>query len=79
MRQLRAASVRPKIFPDVVKLKALKHVELNVQFVFMAGVRAFQRVWTVRNMQTGEQTECPVAEAVAPRSWLNRDLSVPYA
>ena len=22
-------------------------------------------VWTVRNMQTGEQTECPLAEAVS--------------
>ena len=68
MRQLRAASVRTVLYPDVVKLKKqLKHAsELNVQFVFMAGADERSKgVWTVRNMQTGEQTECPVAEAVA--------------
>ena len=67
MRQLRAASVRTVLYPDVVKLKKqLKHAsELNVQFVFMAGVDERSKgVWTVRNMQTGEQTECPLAEAV---------------
>jgi len=68
MRQLRAASVRTVLYPDVVKLKKqLKHAsELNVQFVFMAGADERSKgVWTVRNMQTGEQTECPLAEAVA--------------
>ena len=68
MRQLRAASVRTVLYPDVVKLKKqLKHAsELNVQFVFMAGADERSKgTWTVRNMQTGEQTECPLAEAVA--------------
>lgn len=68
MRQLRAASVRTVLYPDVVKLKKqLKHAsELNVQYVFMAGADERSKgVWTVRNMQTGEQTECPLAEAVA--------------
>ena len=68
MRQLRAASVRTVLYPDVVKLtKQLKHAsELNVQYVFMAGADERSKgVWTVRNMQTGEQTECPLAEAVA--------------
>ena len=68
MRQLRAASVRTVLYPDVVKLKKqLKHAsELNVQFVFMSGADERSKgVWTVRNMQTGEQTECPLAEAVA--------------
>lgn len=68
MRQLRAASVRTVLYPDVVKLKKqLKHAsELNVQFVFMAGADERSKgVWTVRNMQTGEQTECPLVEAVA--------------
>ena len=68
MRQLRTASVRTVLYPDVVKLKKqLKHAsELNVQFVFMAGADERSKgVWTVRNMQTGEQTECPLNEAVA--------------
>ncbi|MGB1123308.1 MAG: His/Gly/Thr/Pro-type tRNA ligase C-terminal domain-containing protein, partial [Flavobacteriales bacterium] len=68
MRQLRAASVRTVLYPDVVKLKKqLKHAsELNVQFVFMAGADERSKgVWTVRNMQTGEQTECSLKEAVA--------------
>ena len=68
MRQLRAASVRTVLYPDVVKLKKqLKHAsELNVQYVFMAGADERSKgVWTVRNMQTGEQTECSLAEAVA--------------
>ena len=68
MRQLRAASVRTVLYPDVVKLKKqLKHAsEHNVQFVFMSGADERSKgVWTVRNMQTGEQTECPLAEAVA--------------
>ena len=67
MRHLRAASVRTVLYPDVVKLKKqLKHAsELNVQFVFMAGADERSKgVWTVRNMQTGEQTACPLAEAV---------------
>jgi histidyl-tRNA synthetase len=68
MRQLRANSVRTVLYPDVVKLKKqLKHAsELNVQFVFMAGADERSKgVWTVRNMKTGEQTECPLSEAVA--------------
>lgn len=68
MRQLRAASVRTVLYPDVVKLKKqLKHAsELNVQFVFMSGADERSKgVWTVRNMQTGEQTECTLKEAVA--------------
>lgn len=68
MRQLRAASLRTVLYPDVVKLKKqLKHAsELNVQYVFMAGADERSKgVWTVRNMQTGEQTESPLAEAVA--------------
>ena len=68
MRQLRAASVRTVLYPEVVKLKKqLKHAsELNVQFVFMAGADERSKgVWTVRNMQTGEQTESLLTEAVA--------------
>ena len=68
MRQLRASSVRTVLYPDVVKLKKqLKHAsELNVQFVFMAGADERSKgVWTVRNMETGEQTECPLNQAVA--------------
>jgi histidyl-tRNA synthetase len=68
MRQLRAASVRTVLYPDVVKLKKqLKHAsELNVQYVFMAGAdERSNGVWTVRNMQTGEQSASPLTEAVA--------------
>ncbi len=68
MRQLRAASVRTVLYPDVVKLKKqLKHAsELDVEFVMMAGADERSKgVWTVRNMQTGEQTEWPLDEAVS--------------
>ena len=68
MRKLRTASVRTVLYPDVVKLKKqLKHAsELNVEFVMMAGADERSKgVWTVRNMQTGEQTEWPLDEAVS--------------
>jgi histidyl-tRNA synthetase len=68
MRQLRAASVRTVLYPGVVKLKKqLKHAsELDVEFVMMAGADERSKgVWTVRNMQTGEQTEWPLDEAVS--------------
>jgi histidyl-tRNA synthetase len=68
MRQLRLASVRTVLYPDVVKLKKqLKHAsDLHVRFVFMAGADERSKgVWTVRNMQTGEQMEQPLKEAVA--------------
>ena len=67
MRQLRAAAVRTVLYPDVVKLKKqLKYAsELNVQFVFMAGANERSKgIWTVRNMETGEQTEWPLEAAV---------------
>jgi histidyl-tRNA synthetase len=56
------------LYPDVVKLKKqLKHAsELDVEFVMMAGADERSKgVWTVRNMQTGEQTEWPLDEAVS--------------
>ena len=68
MRKLRTASVRTVLYPDVVKLKKqLKHAsELDVEFVMMAGADERSKgVWTVRNMQTGEQTEWPLDEAVS--------------
>lgn len=68
MRKLRAAFVRTVLYPDAVKLKKqLKHAsELNVEFVMMAGADERSKgVWTVRNMQTGEQTEWPLDEAVS--------------
>ena len=67
MRQLRAAAVRTVLYPDVVKLKKqLKYAsELNVQFVFMAGANERSKgIWTVRNMETGEQAEWPLEAAV---------------
>jgi histidyl-tRNA synthetase len=68
MQELRRASVRTVLYPDVVKLKKqLKHAsELEVNFVFMAGPNERSKgVWTVRNMHTGVQTQWPIEEAVA--------------
>ena len=67
MRELRKAGVRTVLYPDAAKLKKqLKHAgEIGVNWVFMAGEdERAQGAWTVRNMETGEQSLMALAQAV---------------
>ena len=68
LHTLRRAGVRTVLYPEVSKLKKqLKHAaELGVAYVMMAGEdERAQHAWTVRNMDSGDQSVIPLPEAVA--------------
>lgn len=67
MHALRRAGVRTVLYPDAAKLKKqLKHAsEIGVMWVFMAGAdERAKGAWTLRNMETGEQSLLPLEQAV---------------
>ena len=67
LHALRGNGMRTVLYPEVAKLKKqLKHAaELGVSFVLLAGEdERAQNAWTVRNMETGEQTVASLSDAI---------------
>lgn len=67
LHALRGNGTRTVLYPEAAKLKKqLKHAaELGVSFVMLAGEdERAQNAWTVRNMETGEQTVASLSDAI---------------
>lgn len=67
LHALRGNGTRTVLYPEAAKLKKqLKHAaELGVSFVMLAGEdERAQNAWTVRNMETGEQTVAYLSDAI---------------
>ena len=67
LHALRGNGMRTVLYPEAAKLKKqLKHAaELGVSFVLLAGEdERAQNAWTVRNMETGEQTVASLSDAI---------------
>lgn len=67
LHALRGSGMRTVLYPEAAKLKKqLKHAaELGVSFVLLAGEdERAQNAWTVRNMETGEQTVASLSDAI---------------
>ena len=65
---LRKSGIRASAYPQVAKLKKqMKYAaDLNVKFVMMAGEEERSLdLWTIRQMDTGEQQRCSLDDAIA--------------